>query len=407
MKNIFIVYFSILFYPSFAQNDKSNLNETPTKISFSSSLISNEVNLWWARTFIDVDNDGIKDIVLQDNNGHGGWLGYLKGRTDGQIWQKIIIAEKSPNGNSFAAGDLEAGDMDGDGDIDIIGVEHPGEWANANATAWLFWYEQTKGGWVPHVIGSIPGALKDISIGDLNHDGIPEIITATYNSNTLSIFTSSNKPAFTKAWELKLHHLHEGLDTDDINGDGWVDIATNGYWLENPKSIDKPWSPSVIDSIWMNQSEKNWAKNATKIACKDIDGDGKAEVFISHSEKTGYPVAVYSFTANNTWQKEILLETLPAAHNMVVIDIDNDGEFEILTGVNKTRAKDIKVENFPVYILKKDGNQWLKNVISEDGSYNLLASDLEGDGDIDLIRLPTHDAKEMYLMKNELIKKKK
>ena len=74
--------------------------------AFETSLISNQAALWWARSFVDVDGDGILDVALQNDNGAAGWLGYLKGDTTGDPWQAVIIAETSPNGGEFAAGDL-------------------------------------------------------------------------------------------------------------------------------------------------------------------------------------------------------------------------------------------------------------------------------------------------------------
>ncbi|GJM29001.1 MAG: hypothetical protein DHS20C17_16360 [Cyclobacteriaceae bacterium] len=387
------------------------IEEIPEKASFISSLASDSANLWWARTLVDVDGDGILDVALHDNNGYGGWLGYLKGRIDGELWETVIVAMESPNGKKFAAGDLDAGDIDGDGDNDLIGVEHPGEWEDAEADAVLFWYEQSENGWITHNVGSIPSALKDISLSDLNGDGLPEIITVTYNAETLTIFNrDKDKLDFKKIWETKLDNLHEGMDVGDVNGDGAVDIAANGYLLVNQGGDLTSWETQVIDSMWFNQEEDHWARNATKHVCKDVDGDGQAEVFISHSEKTSYPVARYDLNADGSWNKQILLDSIPAAHSLVVADMDLDGSDDVLTGVNRSRAINIMEElaleldlkDFPVYLLRNTGDQWKTEIINSQGVYNLLAGDLEGDGDIDLIRLSTHDGNDMHVLVNQL-----
>lgn len=377
------------------------------EVTFQESIISDDANLWWARSLHDVDGDGILDIILQDNNGFGGWLGYLKGDTTDKKWEKIIIAETSSAGKKFAAGDLDAGDLDNDGDIDIIGVEHPGEWADADADAILYWYENATDGWVEHSIGTIPSALKDISIADLDNDKIPEIITVTYNAETLSIFHNDGT-GFKLAWELVIENLHEGMDVGDVDGDQLIDIAANGYWLPNPGNLNSPWELQPIDSIWFNQQDEHWSRNATKVVCEDTDNDGKSEVFITHSEKAGYPVAKYDWE-DGVWSKEVLMTELQAAHNLQVIDVDLDGNFEVLSGINTHRATDIAAADsvpepttFPVVILSQNGDKWEQKVINQDGCYNLLTGDLEGDGDIDIIRLTTHDAKDMWLMKNQL-----
>ena len=126
------------------QQDPAFSDKEPA-LSFTSIQIANDANLWWSRDLADVDGDGILDVALIDNSGRGGWLGYLKGNTKGTSWEKVIVAEVSPKGNPFGSGDLEVGDMDADGDIDLIGVDHPGEWADADAEATLYWYENDGG----------------------------------------------------------------------------------------------------------------------------------------------------------------------------------------------------------------------------------------------------------------------
>lgn len=405
------ISFHLLFYllliltacgsDSDAPEQATESEDSTREISFLSTMISQEANLWWARTLADVNGDGILDVVLQDNNGGGGWLGYLKGNLEGQLWEPVIVSGLSPNGKPFAAGDLEAGDIDGDGDVDLIGVEHPGEWSNSAAPAHLYWYEQSNTGWRPHTIGAIPSALKDISLADLNQDAAPEIITVTFDAETLSIFAQTDGPDFAKVQNIQIDNLHEGMDVGDFDGDGWIDIATNGYWLKNPGSLSGDWTVGTIDEIWHNQ-EGDWSANATKTACRDTDGDGRAEVFITHSERAGYPVARYTLIGGREWRQDILMDSLPAAHSLVVADMDLDGSFEVLTGVNRNRARDIGVNEFPVYLLENQDGAWNKKLINDEGVYNLLAGDLEGDGDLDLIRLTTHDGREMEVMVNQL-----
>jgi hypothetical protein len=393
-----------------APENKQEPPPAPTPdLSFTSVQIADDANLWWGRALADLNGDGILDVALIDNCGRGGWLGYLKGDTLGNKWEKVVVAETSPNGALFGTGDLEVGDMDDDGDIDLIGVEHPGEWADAEASATLFWYENEQGSWTPHNIGTIPSALKDLSVKDLDGDNLPEVITATFNAETLSVFHKGEGDDYQLAWEVMIDNLHEGMDVGDLDGDGMADIAANGYWLPNPGHLDSPWELKAIDSLWFTQDEEHWSRNATKVACVDTDGNGIDEVFISHSEKTGYPLAKYQLEGE-VWKKEILLDSMIAGHSLQVLDFDLDGDYEVATGVNRNRAIDIQKEletitmadEFPVYIFDADATGWSSEIINTDGVYNLLAGDLEGDGDIDLIRLTSHNEKDMWLMINNI-----
>ena len=251
--------------------------------------------------------------------------------------------------------------------------------------------------------------MKDISVKDLNQDNLLEVITATFNAETLSVFTMNQGTGYQLAWELKIDNLHEGMDIGDLNGDGNPDIAANGYWLPNPGTVEGPWKLHAIDSIWFNQEEEHWSRNATKVACIDSDNNGRDEVYITHSEKTGYPLAKYQLEAGE-WSKTIIADSLIAAHSLKLVDMDLDDQYEIVTGVNRNRAIDIQkelkmpeiIQEFPVYIFDQSSNGWDYQVINTDGVYNLLAGDLEGDGDIDLIRLTSHDEKDMWLMMNNI-----
>ena len=135
---------------------KSNKSE----ISFNSQKIVDNARFLWAMSVNDVTGDGIKDLVFIDNNSAGGILGYYKGQTGKGLWEEVIIAEEPPTGGTFASGDLETADMDGDGDIDVLGIKHTGEWDNAEEPSEIFWYENP--GWEAHVIGTAPNFIKDL-----------------------------------------------------------------------------------------------------------------------------------------------------------------------------------------------------------------------------------------------------
>lgn len=379
-------------------------NKKYDELSFREVKISSSAQLWWARNHADINKDGITDLVLINNNGAGGWLGWLEGTTDTtKEWAVHIIKDSLEDGRKFAAGDLEVADFDNDGDVDIIGVVHPGEWVDAAAEAEIFWYENPS--WEEHSIGVIPNALKDINVSDLNNDNMIDVVTMNFEENYLTIFYQQEDGSFIIGWQEQIKNLHEGMDLADLDGDSYNDIAANGYWLRNPgKDATKNWEVFVIDTIWNNQTG-DWSRNATKIACYDFDKDGKSEVIIGHSERDGYPVAIYSLVdaGANKWKKDILLENLTAAHNLRVEDFDLDGEPEILTGVNKHRAMNINVNDSPVLILDQKNSKWEQLKISDDGIYNAQTVDFDGDGDVDIFRYPTHDVTDFYLMINKVI----
>lgn len=361
------------------------------QLRFETEPISENANMWWARALADINDDGLTDVALQNNNAHGGWLGWLEANDRGVPWKTHIISE----GSAFASGDLDIGDIDRDGDPDILGFQHPGEWDEPGAQTKILWYANP--GWKATPVGDVPGFVKDVNLVDFNHDGRLDLALIINISHTMVIFRQDSPEVWVKVCEIKIENLHEGMDTGDIDGDGDPDIATNGYWLENPGGdLSAEWKLYVIDKKWNDQGG-DWSANATKVFCRDLNADGRTEVFISHSERKGYPIAWYEAQnpKKSRWTEHIITPSLPATHTLQVFDFDGDGDMDVLTGVNKNRAKALNVTTFPVliYLNRGDNLNWDSYELSKDGIYNGQVSDLEGDGDWDIFRLLTHDAR--------------
>jgi len=374
------------------------------KLSFQSVTVASDANQWWARALGDINKDGTLDVVLQNDNGHGGWLGWYEAKNSGLSWKRHIIATETPGGGGFAGGDMEIGDIDNDGDLDILGFKHPGGWEKEGAPTDIFWYENPD--WKHYLIGQVPAFIKDISLADFNGDNRLDIVAITDKESKCVIFRQNRPDSWTKVQDFKIRNLHEGMDVGDLDGDGDVDIATNGYWLENPGgNLEGEWIIRTIDDKWHNQTG-DWSRNATKVFCRDITGDNRAEVFICHSERKGYPVSWYETNdpKSGPWTEHVIINEMTAAHTLQIFDMDLDGDYDVLAGVNKNRAKVLGVTKCPVviYLNQGDNQTWEPYCITEEGIYNGQIDDLEGDGDYDIFRLPTHDAKEFEVLINKM-----
>lgn len=365
--------------------------------------VATNVLHWWARTPADVDGDGWTDVLVQDGNGHGGTLGWLRLRPGEGPGELQLIARAAPGGAAFAAGDLAAADIDGDGDPDVLGLAHPGEWKRPAEPTEIFWYrnprpkgDPARSAWEAVPIGRVPAFVKDVRLADCNGDGRPDVIASTFIGNRLVIFRQDDPLRWTKVQDIAVPNLHEGLDVGDITGDGRPDLAANGYWIENPGGdLAGAWTVRVIDAKWHSQTG-DWSRNATKVCCRDLDGDGRAEVVLAHSERAGFPVSWYGAADPRTgpWTEHVLATNLSAVHTLQVADFDGDGRPDVLAGVNAGRARALGARSFPILLFRNQaGNApWPARCLAEDGIYNGQIADVDGNGALDIFRLPAHDA---------------
>ncbi len=367
-------------------------------LGFEQTTIADSLRLLWATDPVDLTGDGISDLLFIDNNGYGGKLGYYKGQKVDGPWAKTLIDIPE----ELAMGDIEAADMDGDGDIDIVAAHHSGEWEAANEPSILYWYENPN--WEAHPIGEAPNFIKDVSIADFNMDGKMDIAALCFEVSTLRIFQQNTSDDWTMVQEYqKYGNLHEGMDVGDINSDGFPDIVAGGHLFQSPgEDLSVDWTTENIDEKWNTQTG-DWSRNGTKTFLRDLDKDGRSEVFVSHSERAGFPLSYYK-KIDDAWKEHVISDSIPACHTLQVFDFDLDGDFDVLAGVNKSRAEGLNYQTFPITVFLSNENytKWEPMVISEEGIYNGQAADYDGDGDIDIFRYQTHDAVTYQLYKNTI-----
>ena len=169
----------------------------------------------------DLNGDGINDIVTTNTEGNN---------------VTVLLADgkggfNDAAGSPFACGDnpfgIAIGDVNADGQPDLAIINSPSSMAEGKGKDGLTVllndgtgrFTMLKGS--PFQAGQNPNR---IAIGDVNGDGLNDIVTSDYEGNKIYLFTMDNAHGLTgKAIATGRHP--KGVAIADLNGDGKADIV--------------------------------------------------------------------------------------------------------------------------------------------------------------------------------------
>jgi hypothetical protein len=336
----------------------------------------------------DINQDGVLDIVSG-----GYWY-------EGPKWAKHRVAEVPAHGEYHDDFATAVVDVNGDGYPDVVSCA----WFRKS----IFWYENPKGDptreWPLHMIDSC-GNAETLQVWDVDGDGDPEFVPNTpgdpivvyklvrdekgRGTGSFKKFTISDRPT------------GHGLGFGDVNGDGRGDfIVKNGWWEAPKRPLAEP---------WIFHPEFEFGSASIPMIVADFNGDGRAEIIVgsAHNYGIGYYQQSPGDRGARTWQRRPIDPYFSQYHTMLWVDIDRDGQQELITG-NRYRAHcgndHGETDVAGLYSFKWNGEFFTKQVIdhgrvphaSGTGLF-MTAVDIDGNGWLDIVA-PGKDG--LYLFKN-------
>jgi hypothetical protein len=171
----------------------------------------------------DLNKDGKLDIVTTNLDGNNTTI--LLGDGKGNFYE--------PKGSPFPCGDspfgVAIGDINGDGNPDLAIINSPSITSdNKGRDGLTVLLGDGKGKFItmpgsPLTTGTAPSR---VAIGDLNNDGIADVVVTNYKSNSITVFMMK-KNGLASSYTVPVGSKPDGVAISDLNGDGKGDIVVS------------------------------------------------------------------------------------------------------------------------------------------------------------------------------------
>ncbi|GAA4805795.1 hypothetical protein GCM10023330_10390 [Litoribaculum gwangyangense] len=289
----------------------------------------------------DINKDNIPDIIVGTTYQTQSEL-YI-GLGNGKF--KNVTATQLPKLNA-SVGDLELGDVDNDGDLDLI-LSDWGEGSNMNNIGGrtMLWLNDGFGKFTDVTKNQMPDLLIqfswDLEFIDFDNDFDLDIAISCKRCGTSRIFVNNGQGVFEDKRLLPAYTNNYDFEAMDINNDGFLDLIT----VNDGDIVDKE-SSSRREHIFLNDEGKRFIDD-TELLWPDSDNIGKDDnnvVFIDYDSDGDPDFLISSLTGedrlliNDGTGKFSLLQPVffgkqtPLTLSMVLGDIDNDKKMDIVMG---------------------------------------------------------------------------
>ena len=288
----------------------------------------------------DVDGDGDPDVLsASELDDKVAWYENADTNSDGvpdASWTARTITTGADRARS-----VYAADVDGDGDLDALSASFDDDT--------IAWYENADldsdgvpdASWTARPITTSADGAISVFAGDVDSDGDLDVLSASYYGNEIAWYenadaNSDGVPEWTARTITTAINQGRSVYAADVDGDGDLDALSASFnddtiaWYENA-DLD---SDGVPDASWTARTITTGADGAVSVFAADVDGDGDVDALsASFNDDT---IAWYENGDTDSdgvpeWTAHTLTTAAAGAHSVYVADVDGDGDLDALS----------------------------------------------------------------------------
>ena len=319
---------------------------------------------------VDIGSD-TNEILVCQSNGDGTFQ-------PGQVVETSV----------FGVGGMTTADVNGDGKDDLIaavsGVVQV-FLGNGNGT-----FEAPES-FLAHTPGSFGG---QIITADLRHNGRLDLIVVNNETLDISVLLGNGDGTFQPATNYVLNYSADTAVAADFDGDGNIDIIAGDLYAQDIEFLKGNGNGTLQDSI-------DYATPGTEgigfIADGDLNHDGILDLVTTGYQ--GSSVDVWMGNGDGGYQPPVNYQVGSGPQGLLPADVNNDGNLDIIAADSGDSAS----HAIAILLGNSDGTfQPVQYVAGNQGVYDVIAGDFNGDGKLDLAAVtPNTNTLSLYYGKGD------
>lgn len=308
----------------------------------------------------DVESDRDLDMAVIS---HEGAVGVML-NDGGGVFDKLIWV---PQVN--LASDVAAGDLDGDGDIDLAGVGRQSDG--------FFTVARNRGDLkftrvAPVIKLSNSAGAYQIEFADLDADGDLDAVAVKDGKESLYVLVNDGDAHFKLVHTYELDSGMTMLRVGDLNADGAAEAI---FHVTDRANFEVLWNRG--DASFPDPVEITLAAPPIDLLVRDLNADGRPDVAVSYDRPEGGGELLLN-NGEGRFESASMLDLGQSATDIAAADLDRDGDFDLIAS-NASESQ--------LVVLRQDeGLSFARTESVQAGREpaRLVCGDFDGDADDDL-----------------------
>ncbi|MCH7702486.1 MAG: VCBS repeat-containing protein, partial [Planctomycetes bacterium] len=262
---------------------------------------------------VDVDADGSMDLAVTNPGADTVSILFNNGSDELDNWAGLSEPIAVKVGASPVA--LTAGDLDGDGDLDLATANS----ASSDVTLLLNGgdgkFTSVKG----PAVGSSP---RSIAAGDFDGDGDLDLAVANQGDNSISILFNLGNAVYVLSAAVASGSGPTQVIVDDFDSDGDLDLAVANIFSNDVLLLINDGSGTFAPGDLLGVGDVPGS-----LASGDLDGDGDLDLVTANESSND--VSVLLNQGDGSFAQAVQIWTSPSPRSVVTADLDQDGDLDL------------------------------------------------------------------------------